>query len=81
MFDSVGVRRERRGEHFRAGGGDEQDVFDADADAFFGDVDTRLDGDDVAGFEGLDGEAGVVDVEADVVAEAVGEVLAEGFAL
>lgn len=63
-----------------SGFGYEEVVFDSDA-ADAGEIDTRLDGDDVAGMEGHGGvhgvEAGVfVAVEAHAVAQAVAEVLA-----
>ena len=51
-------------------------VFDAHAQMFVGNVNARLDGDDHAGRERPAEIAGVVDVEADTVAQAVDEILA-----
>src|SRR5579862_6473957 len=81
FFDFVGVAGEAFAEEFVAGFGNQDVVFDADAEVFFGDVDAGLDGDDHAGLERFAVFAGVVDVEADVVAEAVNEILAERFAV
>ena len=64
-------------EDLAAGFGDEDQVFDADADAFLGEVDAGFYGEALAGLnEGLvDGGdvAGFVDLQADGVAGAVGE--------
>ena len=58
--------------------GDEDVVFEADGEAFFGDVDAGFDGEDPAGGEGFGDKADVVDVEAEGMAEAVHEVFAAG---
>ena len=61
LFDGFGVAGEAFRENDAAGGGDEDHVFDADADAFGGEVDAGFDSDDHAGLEGRVGGAGVVD--------------------
>ena len=61
---------------------DVEDVLDADADVFLGDVDAGFDGEDHAAVEFRGAVVhGVVDVDADGVAEAVDEVLAERLAV
>src|SRR5260370_4216423 len=64
-----------------AGFGDKDVVLDADAEILLGDVDARLDGDDHSGLQRRAVLAGVVNVKADMMAEAVNEILAEGFAM
>src|SRR6202171_1418904 len=64
-----------------AGLGDEDAVLDADAEILVGDVDAGLDGDDHAGLQRRAVLSGVVDIEADMMAEAVNEIRAEGFAV
>jgi hypothetical protein len=81
FFDFVGVAGEAFAQEFVAGFGDEDVVLNADPEIFFGDVNAGLDGDDHAGFERFAILAGIVDVEADVVAEAVNEILAKRFAV
>src|SRR5262249_29692048 len=51
--------------------------FDAHSQIFFGDVDTRLDGYNLAGLEGLTKAARIVNVQSNIVAEAVNVVRAE----
>src|SRR5208282_1305497 len=81
FFDLVRIAREAFAEEFVARFGDEDVVFDAHAEIFFGDVDARLDSDDHARLEGFAILAGIVDVETDIVAEAVNEILAQRFAV
>src|SRR5271168_2312277 len=81
FFDFIGVAREAFAQEFVASFGDEDVVLDAHAEIFLGDVDAGFDGDDHAGLERFAVFAGVVDIETDVVAESVNEILAERFAV
>src|SRR5580698_6891404 len=81
FFDFIGIAGEAFAQEFVAGFGDEDVVFDADAEIFLGDVNAGLDGDDHSWLERFAIIARVVDVEADVVAEAVNEILAQRFAV
>ena len=60
---------------------DEDIVFDTHTEFLFLDIDARLDGHHHARLEGLGVIKRVVDIQADGVAEAVDEILAEGFAV
>src|SRR5260370_7620730 len=60
---------------------DEAVVLDAHAEILFGNVDTRFNGDDHAGLERCAMFPGVVNVQADVMAQAVDEIGPEGFAV
>src|SRR5262249_28134778 len=73
--------REFLAEESGASFSDEEIVFDADSEVFLWDVNTGLDGDDHAGLERLAALAGIVNVEANAMAETVNEVLAERLAV
>src|SRR6267143_2045362 len=77
FFDFSGIAGQALAQELVAGFGDGQVVFNAHPEIFFRDVDARLHGDDHARLERLAGFSGVVDVEADVVAETVDVILAE----
>src|SRR6266403_773026 len=77
FFDFGGVAGEAFAQEFIAGFGDEYVVFDADAQILFGDVDAWLHGDDHAGLERFAVVAGIMDIEANIVAEAVNVIFAE----
>ena len=64
-----------------AGFGDEDVVLDAHAQIFLGNIDAGLHGDDHAGLERGAEFARIVDVQTDVMAEAVNEIWPEGFAV
>jgi len=81
FFDFGGVARQALAQELVAGFGDEHIIFDAHAKIFFGDIDAGLHGDDHAGLERLAGFSGIVDVEAEVVAESVNVILAERFSV
>src|SRR5271163_2807457 len=81
FFDFDGIAGEAFAQEFVAGFGDEDVIFDAHAEIFFGDVNAGLDRDDHSWLERFAIIAGIVDVEADVVAEAVNEILAQRFAV
>src|SRR4030081_2928518 len=70
FFDFGGIAGEALAQELVARFGDEHVVFDAHAEVFLGDVNTGLHRDDHAGLKRPAVFAGVVDVEADVVAEA-----------
>src|SRR5215813_2279060 len=77
FFNRVGVAREFFAKESGPGFGDQEIVFDADAEVLFRDVNAGFDGNDHAGLKRFAVFGGIVDVEADAVAEAVNEVLAE----
>src|SRR6266446_1282793 len=81
FFDFNGIAREAFTQQLVAGFGDENVVFDAHAQIFFGNVNTRLNGDDHARLERGAVVTGVVNVQADVMAKAVDEIGPEGFAV
>src|SRR5712671_3255782 len=81
FFDFGGVAGKALAQELVASFGDQDIVFDAHAEVFLGDVNTGLHGDDHAGLKRPAVFAGVVDVESDVVAEAVNVVLTEGFSM
>src|SRR6266699_54785 len=81
LFNFIGIAGEAFAEQLVAGFGDEDVVFDAHAEILFGNVDTRFNGDDHAGLETCAMFPGVVNVQADVMAEAVDEIGPEGFAV
>src|ERR1700753_703675 len=62
-------------------GVDIDDVFDADANTLFRDIDSRFDGEDAAGKKWLGVVVGVVDADADRVSEAMNEVFAKWLAV
>ena len=77
FFDLIGRARQARGEQFVAGRRDEHVVLDAHADIFLGNVNSRLDGDDHSRFERARRAAGIVHVQANVMAQAVNVVAAQ----
>src|ERR1700756_1180629 len=77
FLDFGGFAGEALAQQFKASVGDQQVVFDAHAKIFFRDIDAGLDGDNLAWNERLARVAGIVNVEADIVAEAVDVILAE----
>src|SRR5467141_5160743 len=81
LFDFNGVAGQAFAEQLVAGLGDEDVVLDADPEILFGDVDAGLDSDDHAGLQRRAVLSGVVDIEADIMAEAGNEIRAEGFAV
>src|SRR5207249_2560287 len=81
FFDFIGIAREAFTEQLVAGFDDKDIVFDAHAEILFGDVDAGLNGNDHAGLESGAMVAGVVNVQADGMAEAVDEIGPEGFAM
>src|SRR6202011_5227253 len=81
LFDFNGVAGQAFAQQLMAGFGDEDVVFDAHSEILFGDVDAGLDGDDHAGLERGAEFARIVDVQTDVMAEAVNEIWPEGFAV
>src|SRR6266403_3209056 len=81
FFDFSGIAGQALAQELIAGLGDEHIIFDAHAEIFFEDVDAGLHGDDHAGLERSTVLAGIVDVEADVVAETVDVILAQRFSV
>src|ERR1700722_14936617 len=80
-FDFGGLAGEALAQKLQPRFGDEHVVLNAHAEIFFGDVNARLDGDDHAGREGFAILARVVDIQTDMVAQSVNEILAERFAV
>ncbi len=74
LFDFTRISGEAFAEQPVAGFGDQDVVFDAHAKILFGDVDAWLNGDDHAGLERGAVFARVVNIEADMMAEAVNEI-------
>src|SRR5271154_1822206 len=81
FFDLIGVAWKAFAKELEARLSDEDVVLDAHAEIFLGDVDAGLDGDHLAGLEGLAGLARIVNVETDIVAQAMNVILAERFAV
>src|SRR5882762_6414858 len=81
LFDFNGIAGEAFAEQLVAGLGDEDVVLDADPEILFGYVDAGLDGDEHAGLQRRAVLSGVVDIEADMMAEAVNKIRAEGLAV
>src|SRR6266853_1658167 len=81
FFDFGGIAGQALAQELVAGFGDDYVVFDTHAKVFLGDVNGGLHGDDHAGLKRTAVFTGVVDVEAEVVAETVNVILAEGFSV
>src|SRR5467141_4006053 len=81
LFDFIGIAGEAFAEQLVAGFGDEDVVFNTRAEILFRNVDTGFHGDDHARLERGAVVAGVVDVQADVMSQAVNEIGAEGLAV
>src|SRR5947207_8327397 len=81
FFDFIGVAGEAFAEQLVAGFGYENIVFHAHAEILFRNVDAGLNSNDHTRLERGAVVAGVVNVQADVVTEAVDEIRAEGFAV
>src|SRR6266481_6006413 len=81
FFDFGGIAGQALAKELVAGFGDEHVVFDTHAKVFLRDVNTGLHGDDHAGLKRTAEFAGIVDVEAKVVAETVNVILAERFSV
>ena len=77
LLDLIDGSRQPRGQQFVTRGSDQNVVLDADADFFFRNIDPRLVGYDHARFERTVGVAGIVNLQADMVAQTVDEVAAE----
>src|SRR5580704_2334441 len=80
LLDFVGIARKARGEKFRACGRDQHVVFNAYAEIFFGNINSRLERDGHAGFERARRIAGIMHIESDVMAQSCNEVAAERMA-
>lgn len=81
FFDIVGGTRKARGEKLVAICGDKNVVLDADTEIFLRDVNAGLVGDDHAGAKRAIVIGGIVDIEAQAVADSVDEILAERLAV
>src|ERR1700730_13063246 len=80
-FDFGGIARQALAEELVAGLGDENVVFDAHAKILFGNVDTWFHSHDHAWLERFAIFAGIVDIEANIVAEPVNVILAQRFSV
>src|SRR6202030_2515341 len=81
FFDFVGGAGELAAEQFVTRFGDQHVVFDAHAEILLGDVNSRFDGHHLARHQRFAGIAGIVDVQSDIVAQAVDEIPAERLAI
>jgi len=69
FFDFGGVAWETFAQEFVTRFGDQDIIFDAHTEIFLGDIDARLHGDNHARLERFAGVTGIVNIEANVVAE------------
>src|SRR6516162_9286326 len=80
-FDFGWIARQSLAQQLVAGVGDQRVVFNAHAQILFGDVDARFDGNHHSGLQRAAIVARIVYVKADLVAQAMNEILAERPAL
>src|SRR6185295_9658163 len=80
-FDLIGFTRKRAAQYLRAIRRHQNHVFNAHPDAFFRNVDAGLNREHHSGFKRRAGLGGIVHIQAHMVAETVGEVFAEAFAV
>src|SRR5262249_27089420 len=80
LFDLPYLARQRASEYTGPSPGHQHHIFDTDADLLFRYINARLNGDRHALFEAGIGNRGIVNIESDVMANPVGEVLTERLA-